>query len=303
MTLVAQKEACEANYSKAREALQTLERLLAEEERSQNKKSTSLPPLPLRIVKGFVLADLYPTPQHRTFSDIDLYTGPHTGALALLLEEHGITCLRHNPRHITFCFHGVTIEAHQYLFFFDKDRSIYDTCTPLSMPPAWQALFLAAHACYDSLFFDYPVSLRTCLDWTLLLRSMDSKEIACLFEEKKGSTSAYFADALTAYCHLLFPEARLERYFEGQDDAQDATQGKRTTHHTLAEASAIPFKAMFCQCRPRDGHAFVRVWHRSYKYIVYNKYYKKLFGKSMFSAFYFNNLWVALKQHAKHIKQ
>lgn len=291
MTLVAQKEACEANYGKAQEALTTLNALLAKESKGTDK---DLPPLPLQVVKGFVLAHLYPTPQHRTFCDIDLYTGPYTEALALRMEAHGISCQRSNPRHITFRFHGVTIEAHQHLFFFPDDRSRYDSRTPLDMPPAWQALFFAAHACYDTLFFDYPVSLKTCVDWTLLLKSLDDKSLATMKKEKDGATFSHFADALTAYCHQLFPEAHLEKYFDTPDiNTQDKAD---TIILDMADAAAIPFEKIFRQFHLREHGTLMRVGRRSWKYIIYNRYYKKMFGKNMFAAFYFKKLRVALRQ-------
>lgn len=301
MTLVAQKEACETHYAKVQETLLALERLLTEERaRHQDKTPCTLPPLPLQVVKGPALASLYPTPQHRTFCDIDIYTGPHTEALVRTVEQHGIACQKHNPRHATFRFHDVTIEAHRHLFFFNKDRRLYDNTTPLSMPPAWHALFVAAHACYDTLFFDYPVSLRTCLDWTLLLRDLDAEEMTCFFRERGGSTFARFADALTAYCIQLFPDAHLEPYFLRQRNVQHAAPGERDTALSMTEATAVPFKAMFCQFRPRSRHALARTWHRSLKYVLYNRYYKMLFGKNMFRTFYFSNLWVALRQHTVH---
>ncbi len=251
------------------------------------------------VLKGFALASLYPHPAHREATDVDLFCGERTAALAALLQQQGIACDSKNPRHLTFVLHGVLFEAHQYLFYNAQDRHLFAdweqrAADKLSL--AQHALFFLAHTAYDAVYFDIPISWRTCCDWLLLLQRLHASPAERhSFEQRlHGASFEQFAAAFTRSCRLLFP-----------------TLAEGITYYNIAAGTTAPMPArcrfrnafyrdtfwkMFRNPRPRHATALLRVAYRAGKYLRYNRYYKALFGQNMFRAFYLHNLWVALWQ-------
>jgi hypothetical protein len=248
------------------------------------------------VVKGAFLAGLYPTPCYRPSADIDLFTGAETEALTLTMSEHNILCDNKNPRHTTFMFHEVGFEAHKYLFYTQQDQELYSKWNNMQgeFSPAMQAVFLAAHTCYDALFFDMPISLRTCLDWTLMYRYLyqHQDEMEKYKKLLKGATFEYFAAVLTKYCmtsQFTLSKEIFNDFMSVSDDInlRRALSDKLTTNI---------FDKMFRDNRQRHRRSFVRVWRRCHKYLRYNRYYHAIFGQNMIHAFYAHNLHVALRQ-------
>ncbi len=284
MALALQAEECEHRYNSRLAALQELEQLTGKRP---------------AVLKGFALASLYPNPKHRAATDIDLFCGEHTKALATLVQQHGVECETKNPRHITFVLHGELFEAHQYLFYNAHDRSLFadwENRATDKLSLSQHALFFLAHTAYDAVYFDIPISWRTCCDWLLLLQRLHASPAERhSFEQRlHGASFEQFAAAFTRSCRLLFP-----------------TLAEGITYYNIAAGTTAPMPArcrfrnafyrdtfwkMFRNPRPRHATALLRVAYRAGKYLRYNRYYKALFGQNMFRAFYLHNLWVALWQ-------
>ncbi len=287
MALALQAEACEGIHSRHRAALQELQQLTG-----------SKPAL----LKGFALASLYSRPDHREATDIDIFCGEHTVQLAALLQQHGIACDSKNPRHLTFVLRGVLIEAHRYLFYNAHDRNHFagwESTATERLPLARHTLFFLAHTAYDAVFFDLPIAWRTCCDWLLLLRRMETQPaVRAQFEQElRGATFERFAQAFTRSCYLRFPLVAegLALY-----NSEPYADGTCRPDSPLDEAfHRDTFWQMFRNPRPRPSQALPRAARRIGKYLRYNRYYKALFGQNMFRIFYLHNLWTALWQRHK----
>lgn len=279
-----------------------------EAERSHNLRLAALKEVEqlagshLAVLKGFALASLYPDPQHRVATDVDIFCGGQTDRLAALVQRHGMACDSKNPRHITFMMNGVLIEAHRYLFYNTHDRNHFadwESTATERLPLARHALFFLAHTAYDAVFFDLPIAWRTCCDWLLLLRRMESlPAVHAQFEQEiRGATFERFAQAFTHSCHLRFPLVAEGLTLYNREPRAD---GMCRPDGAMDEAfHRDTFWKMFRDPRPRPAQALPRASRRAAKYLRYNRYYKALFGQNMFRAFYLHNLWVALWQRQR----
>ncbi len=284
MALALQAEECEHRYNSRLAALQELEQLTGKRP---------------AVLKGFALASLYPNPKHRAATDIDLFCGEHTKALATLVQQHGVECETKNPRHITFVLHGELFEAHQYLFYNAHDRSLFadwENRATDKLSLSQHALFFLAHTAYDAVFFDIPIQWRTCCDWLLLLQRLEATPAErAQFEQRiQGATFEQFAKAFTRSCCLRFPTLSkgITLYNIEPHTTTQPQQRKRLDDSFHRDI----FWKMFRDRRPRSGKALTRVIRRSAKYLRYNRYYRALFGHNMFRIFYLRNVWVALWQ-------
>ncbi len=274
MDLALQAEEAERSYNSRLAVLKELEQLAGRH---------------YAVLKGFALASLYPRPEHRASTDIDIFGGEQTDRLASLLQRQGIACDGKNPRHLTFLLNGILVEAHQYLFYTPLARKLFadwESTATVKLPLARHALFFLAHTAYDAVFFDLPIPWRTCCDWLLLLKRLEATpaERAQFEQEIRGASFEHFAKAFTLSCRLRFPLLT-----EGLEPPRDDPFHRDT------------FWKMFRDPRPRHGKILPRVCRRAGKYLRYNRYYKALFGQNMFRAFYLHNLWVALWQrHPGH---
>ncbi|MDY5969139.1 MAG: nucleotidyltransferase family protein [Bacteroidales bacterium] len=233
------------------------------------------------MLKGLSLAALYPTPQHRVFGDIDLFTGEETETLTQLLESHGIACDKKNPRHTTFVYQGVLFEAHRWLDYWNPRK---DPRQAASFPFAcerrsFQALFLSEGLNYDALFFDKAITLRNMLDWALLTRQpdFDREEFNRM---KKNTEVERFADAFDSHCNTVL---------------------RLTPPSPMPTVACGNFSAMFCRQRKRRSSPLLRVLLRSGKYVRYGRCYKHLYGENMFRHFYWENLKAATRSLARFL--
>lgn len=235
--------------------------------------------IPTVVVKGSAIASLYPQPLHRECGDNDLYTANDTHRLANHLESIGIAVDRKDPRHISFIFHDVDFEAHNYLLYHHDDPQWKTHPTPLhptlyTLHSSHQAFFLAKHIEHHAVFFHNPVRLRDLVDWAMLLRTPDF-DLAELRQLKKGTDVDLFAELMTLYCNKIF--------------------GLDLLCQVPDSLVADDFDTLYMQCPERHRLAVVRVARRAGKYLRYWRKYRVIYGQSMFRRFYIHNIWVAIR--------
>ncbi|MBQ9138174.1 MAG: nucleotidyltransferase family protein [Alistipes sp.] len=143
----------------------------------------------LMILKGIGLAQLYPIPQHRPCSDIDIWLfGEQNRGDKLLSEKYNVRINEAHHHHTVFYINGVMIENH-YDFIEQHSRSskgaIESTLkhlsvegthptvdiegTPFYIPaPDLNALFLTMHS--GAHFAAENISIRHLMDWAMFLK-------------------------------------------------------------------------------------------------------------------------------------
>lgn len=174
------------------------------------------------IIKGFSLAVLYPQPELRESSDIDIYSGEEYGKVNACFEKHGSQIGRADSHHVHINIDGVSVEHHfalhnsrvkkgmegptevlQWLAATDRrPTSLPSICFP---NPTFTALFTVLHA--HKHFLAEKIELRHVIDWALSLRQLSDEEAWTVREVKYGSSWGRFADTLTAIAlhRLQFP--------------------------------------------------------------------------------------------------
>lgn len=184
------------------------------------------------ILKGFSLSSLYPHPDLREFSDIDVFSGVNYEAVNECLAKHGILVDRVDGHHAYLKVDGISVE-HHFAFHNTKVKrglespeealkqlavkdwqptsikSIYFPC------PAFTALFVGWHA-YEH-FLQEKIQLRHVIDWALALKQLSESDEKILEEAKGDSRWGLFTDTMTAIAlHQLnlpqdwFPHTELE---------------------------------------------------------------------------------------------
>lgn len=247
---------------------------------------SSLMTMPPVVVKGSSMQRFYPVPSHRECGDNDLYTGLETEQVNRIVESMGETVDRSDPRHSSFYFGDIPFECHNYLLY-DKEEpewrivdfqlSVDDSRQPFrTLADEDHAYFIAKHIEHHAVFFHTPVTLRSLVDWALLLCA-PGFDYERLQELKKGSDVDVFADMLSQYCNSVF----------GTGLPYDARR--------LAELGLTPelFRGIYIKIPDRHRWALVRVSRRSGKYLRYRRAYKAIYGQSPFRRFYFHNVKVA----------
>ena len=207
------------------------------------------------IIKGFSLAVLYPQPDLRESSDIDIYSGEDYAAVNACLEKHGLQVGREDGHHVHINIDGISVEHHfalhnsrvkngmegptevlQRLAATDRrPTSLQGICFP---NPTFTALFTAWHA--HKHFLAEKIELRHVIDWTLALRQLSDSEAKTVHEVKYGSSWGRFADTLTAIAlHRLllptewFPQSEVEAASEiGSELEQRAWDDIMSSGHT-----------------------------------------------------------------------
>ena len=165
------------------------------------------------IIKGFSLAVLYPQPDLRECSDIDIYSGEDYAAVNACLKKHGLQIGREDGHHVHINIDGISVEHHfalhnsrlkngmegptvvlQRLAAADRrPTSLPGICFP---SPTFTALFTAWHA--HKHFLAEKIELRHVIDWALSLKQLSATEAWTVHEVKHGSPWGRFADTLTA---------------------------------------------------------------------------------------------------------
>ena len=184
------------------------------------------------IIKGFSLAALYPQPELRESSDIDIYSGEGYDAVNVCLNKHGLHIGQADGHHVHIIIDGISVEHHfalhnsrvkngmegptevlQRLAAIDRRPTMVPgICFP---NPTFTALFTAWHA--HKHFLAEKIELRHVIDWALALKQLSDTEAKTVCEVKYGSLWGRFSDTLTAIAiHRLqlptdwFPQMEVE---------------------------------------------------------------------------------------------
>lgn len=184
------------------------------------------------IIKGFSLEVLYPQPDLRESSDIDIYSGEDYDAVNACLEKHGLQIGREDGHHVHVNIDGISVEHHfalhnsrvkngmegptEVLQQFAATERIPTSQPSIYFPsPTFTALFTAWHA-YKH-FLAEKIELRHVIDWVLSLKQLSDEEAWTVYEVKDGSPWGRFADTLTAIAlhrlqlpEDLFPQREVE---------------------------------------------------------------------------------------------
>lgn len=149
------------------------------------------------MLKGRVVAECYPNPEHRKSVDVDCFLMPEQGAADVwekangLMEEQGFEVRRDYYKNSTIVLTGLSVENHRYFTPFRGNRRLYNlerwlqegmrcanNATPLTArfegtwlyrPPVMvSAMFLIEHA--YSHFLHEGLTWRMVLDWQMFSR-------------------------------------------------------------------------------------------------------------------------------------
>lgn len=165
------------------------------------------------ILKGFSLSVLYPNPNLREFSDIDIFSGEKYDAVNSCFAKHGVTVDSVDGHHAYLKVDGISVEHHfafsntkvkdgltgpedslQRLVVKDQQTT---TIPGINFPnPAFTALFVGWHA-YEH-FLQEKIELRHVIDWALALKLLTEQEAETLNEIKNNTGWGDFCDTLTA---------------------------------------------------------------------------------------------------------
>ena len=165
------------------------------------------------ILKGFSLSALYPNPNLREFSDIDIFSGEKYDAVSACFAKHGVKVDSVDGHHAYLKMDGVSVEHH---FAFSNTKVKVGLVGPeeelqqlvvkdprsTSIPginfpnPIFTALFVGWHA-YEH-FLQEKIELRHVIDWALVLRQLSEQEVETLKEIKSNTGWGDFCDTLTA---------------------------------------------------------------------------------------------------------
>lgn len=165
------------------------------------------------IIKGFSLSVLYPNPELREFSDIDIFSGENYAAVNACFAKHGVPVDSVDGHHAYLKMDGISVE-HHFAFHNTKVKrglegpektlqdlamkdwqttSIKGICFPNSM---FTALFVGWHA-YEH-FLQEKIQLRHVIDWVLALRALTPSDAVVVRQTIENATWSRFADTLTA---------------------------------------------------------------------------------------------------------
>lgn len=218
----------EEKYAQRVKVIEVLAKLFAE----QN--------IPLMVLKGYGVSLYYPQPNHRSFSDVDIYNfGQIEKADQLAAERLGITVDGDVHHHTTFVFKGVLVENHFDFIEIHSHRSnaeyekllkaeaakdftehtVGDQIIRLPSP-MFNALFLMRHMA--SHYAAERVSVRHLCDWKQFVEhegdKIDWQRVNAIYEQFNMKR---FADAVTNICieHLgmnpnIVPDTKSDRTLE-----------------------------------------------------------------------------------------
>lgn len=165
------------------------------------------------LIKGFSLSVLYPRPELREFSDIDIFSGEDYDAVNACFAKHGVKVSSVDGHHAYLKVDGISIE-HHFAFHNTKVKNglvgpekalqqlVVSNPQSTSIPginfpaPAFTALFVGWHA-YEH-FLQEKIQLRHIIDWALALRQLSEQEVETLVEIKSNTGWGEFCDTLTA---------------------------------------------------------------------------------------------------------
>lgn len=157
----------------------------------QGIKTLEAEHIPFVLMKGLLLANLYPKPEHRHIGDVDLFFRPEHYSLAIDLLKKQDATIDQQPdsKHATAIYLGLNWELHyKSIYFFSKcSERYYRKCEAVetandnlclesidsnnsvpSFPPIFRMLYLTAHIQHHLLLEE--IKLRHIIDWMLVLQ-------------------------------------------------------------------------------------------------------------------------------------
>lgn len=218
------------------------------------------------ILKGFSLSALYPNPNLREFSDIDIFSGEKYDAVNDCFAKHGVKVDSVDGHHAYLKLDGISVE-HHFAFHNTKVKcglecpeaalqelavkdwqptSIKGICFPT---PAFTALFVGWHA-YEH-FLQEKIQLRHVIDWVLALRALTPSDAVVVCQALDNTTWSRFADTMTSIAiHQLglpqewFPQTEIEAaktvtHVKEQKVWDDIINTTPTPHNTNANIRRI----------------------------------------------------------------
>ncbi len=165
------------------------------------------------ILKGFSLSVLYPNPNLREFSDIDIFSGEKYDAVNACFAKHGVKIDSVDGHHAYLKLDGISVE-HHFAFMNTKvkdglvgpEEALQQLVVSDSKPTSisginfpnhvFTALFVGWHA-YEH-FLQEKIELRHLIDWALALRQLSEQEAKTLNEIKSDTGWGDLCDTLTA---------------------------------------------------------------------------------------------------------
>ena len=187
----------------------------------------------MMVFKGVALAQLYPSPDWRVFSDIDFYLYGYWQKGVEVMERHGIENKPFCHHHTQASLHGVLLENHYDIverlnhrlnivlddelktMALEEGRSIKasfmdDHVTNVyMMTPTMNAVFLMRHM--SAHFVSETIPLRMLIDWILFLKyhakDVDWKRVCKLYE--KGGMMEFVGiimGLIRVHFHIEYPE-------------------------------------------------------------------------------------------------
>lgn len=165
------------------------------------------------LIKGFSLSVLYPKPELREFSDIDIFSSKDYDAVNACFAKHGVKVDSVDGHHAYLKVDGISVE-HHFAFHNTKVKNgltgpedalqqlVVSNLQPTSIPgicfpcPAFTSLFVGWHA-YEH-FLQEKIQLRHVIDWVLALRALTPSDAVAIRQTIGNTTWSRFADTLTA---------------------------------------------------------------------------------------------------------
>lgn len=175
------------------------------------------------ILKGFSLSALYPNPNLREFSDIDIFSGENYDTVNTCFSMHGENVSSEDGHHAYLKVDGISVE-HHFAFYNTKVKRglegpeealrnlVVKDWRPTSLKgiyfpcPVFTALFVGWHA-YEH-FLQEKIQLRHVIDWVFALKQLSESDAKILIETKGNTCWGGFMDTLTAIAlhHLNLPQ-------------------------------------------------------------------------------------------------
>lgn len=255
--------------------------------------------IPLMVIKGYGVSLYYPTPNHRSFSDVDTYNfGQLDRADEVLKKELGVDIDVDVHHHTTCVYKGVLIEnhydfvntsAHKSNARFEKilKSEAEIGCkthkigeVEILLPyPMFNALFLMRHMALH--YAAERVSVRHLCDWKQFVEAesnnIDWQRVQAIYKQLNMNR---FADAVSAICidHLglnaeLIPNIK-----------RDATLEDRILNDILY--------AEFDEEKP-EGGLFKIVWWKTRRFFANSWKHKLIYNESV--------LWTFIQSSYSHL--
>lgn len=255
--------------------------------------------IPFMVLKGYGISLYYPTPTHRTFSDVDMYSfGQYREADRVLHESLGINIDDDVHHHTTCVYKGVLIENHYDIIntVQHKSNALFEQIlkaeasqnvrehevgnTNILLPSAmFNALFLMRHMAMH--YAAERVSLRHLCDWMLFVRAehqnIDWERVNAIYEQFNMKR---FADAITGIC--------IDNLGMSADYVPGVHRDKALEARILND---IIF-AEFSEKMPEKGF-FRIVWWKTRRYFA-NRWKHKLIYKESWIWTFFQSSWAHL---------